>query len=59
VLFNWWLADAGWILKGNKMYKIYCDNEKQFIELCCEFMKKGCPFSANADTLLIELTGAY
>lgn len=39
--------------------KITCSNTKQFYDTIEELVKKGLKFNADANKLIIELTGGY
>ena len=38
---------------------IYTDNEETFFKCIYQLIKLGLSFKADADTLIIELTGGY
>ena len=38
---------------------IQCDTLEQFAAMCAAMVREGCTFEANADRLLIVLTGGY
>lgn len=43
----------------DNIVNIHCKDETQLVILCCQLVKQGFQFEADAEKLVIKLTGGY